>query len=198
MSNLAKESKVTSLKSKVSTDATDDVWTNIDSQSAQLACKGLGADYHLINENEWLTIASNVIDNPVNNLASGTTGLLLATTPEELSTTSVYFTLGNQQNIYNLVGSTTEWTDKQIRQTDNATVYSNSWQEYANIIAYNGVGDIEPPYGYSSANGIGTILTGDNSETNRGFIRGANGLYSLDLSQAPTYKASTTGFRCAK
>jgi hypothetical protein len=174
------------------------IWTNIANAQAQIACKRLGQGYHLISENEWLTLSADILDVPVNDIDAATPGLQLATSAEQLATSSVYHRLSTGNLIYNLVGSTTEWTDKQIRQTDNALAYSDFWQEYQDITAYNGVGDIEPPYGLGSANGVGQIKTGFSGGATRGFIRGFGGLYGLDLSHEPGYVAADLGFRCAK
>ena len=55
-----------------------------------------------------------------------------------------------------------------------------------------------PPYYYNSSNGIGMIKVGDNDNNLRGFVRGYEGIYSLDLSNSPIIATPTIGFRCAK
>jgi len=58
---------------------TDELMVNMTQGEAMLACEAIGGGYHLISENEWLTIAENiirVIDNDVDEI---TAGLQLAT-----------------------------------------------------------------------------------------------------------------------
>ncbi|MCK4554136.1 hypothetical protein KAU19_04185, partial [Candidatus Parcubacteria bacterium] len=169
-------------------------WTNISQGEAILACQGLGDGYHLISENEWLTIAENIIRINDNDINKELDGLQLATTT--IATTSE-FILSNGNVIYDLVGEIGEWTDQTVTRAGLLEPISDEWQEYYEIEDYNGF-NIAPPYYYSSENGIGKIKTGDNGAGLRGFVRGYDGIYSLDLSYSPMMATSTIGFRCAR
>jgi len=48
-------------------------WTSITQTAARAACRALGAGYHLISENEWMTIADNAA-NTASNWFGGTVG----------------------------------------------------------------------------------------------------------------------------
>ena len=50
---------------------------------AQMECQLLGAEYHLISENEWMTIAENIIRVADNDIDDETEGMQLATTSAE-------------------------------------------------------------------------------------------------------------------
>jgi hypothetical protein len=171
------------------------VWTAASQGEADLACQTLGSDYHLISENEWLTIAENIVKVAANDIDQNTAGLQLATIT--LDGTPVAHKLTNDNIIYNLAGSVAEWTNQTVTEAGNIKPASDNWQEYYEIADYQGF-NIAPPYYYTSANGIGKILTGDNTNNLRGFVRGNGGIYGLDLSHAPDEQAENIGFRCAK
>ena len=90
-----------------------------------------------------------------------------------------------------------EWTDQTVTRAGLIEPIINEWQEYYAVDNYKGY-NINPPYYYSSVNGIGRIKTGDNTSSLRGFVRGKSALYDLDLSYSPTVATSSIGFRCAK
>jgi hypothetical protein len=72
---------------------TNEVWNNIAQGQAQLACAGKGEGYHLLTENEWLTIAENILRVKDNDISEDI-GLQLATSTDPRSTsTSVSFVL---------------------------------------------------------------------------------------------------------
>ena len=82
----------------------NEVWNNISQGEAQLACQGRGDGYHLITENEWLTIAENILRVKANDI-NPEVGLQLATSTDPNSTsTKVTYALSNGSLIYNLVG----------------------------------------------------------------------------------------------
>jgi hypothetical protein len=164
-------------------------WTNISQGAAKQACKSLGKGYHLLSENEWLTMAENILDNDANNSGS-------STNPKFNTATGTVFILQNSLNIYELTG-TGEWTNETITKDGNILPVSDTWQEYSAIKDYQGY-RIAPPYYLDSSNGLGFIKTGASDDLVRGFIRGTNGIYSLDLSNPPTMASSTVGFRCAR
>ncbi len=174
--------------------ANGELWNNISQGESQLACQSLGSSYHLLSENEWLTLAENISRTATNDTDKDAIGL-------QLATASTTYVLSNGNMIYNLAGTTTEWTDQTVLKaglpamSDGLNV--NDWQEYSSVIDYKGM-SIAPAYYLSSANGIGKILTSDNAENLRGFIRGYLGVYGLDVSNAPTAAKADVGFRCAK
>ncbi|MBU3905671.1 hypothetical protein KKC83_03160 [Patescibacteria group bacterium] len=187
----------------------EEVWVNVSQGEAMMACQGLGDNYHLISENEWLTIAENIIRVADNDIDEETEGLQLATstlTPgpspatavagEGSATSSVSYVLTNGNVIYDLVGAVSEWTDQTVTRAGLIQPISDEWQEYYEIENYNGF-NIAPPYYYTSVNGIGKIKTGDNGLGLRGFVRGYNGIYSLDLSHSID-AMDDVGFRCAR
>lgn len=167
------------------------VWNNISQGEAQLACQTMGDNYHLINENEWLTIAENIIRVSDNDIDQNQTGLQLATG------NSTNFTLSNGNKVYNLAGSLREWTDMIVTRAGLLAPTADDWQEYYNVTDFKGY-NIAPPYYYDSSNGIGRIKIQDNQNALRGFVRGETSLYDLDLSYPPTLVAEDIGFRCAK
>jgi hypothetical protein len=165
---------------------------------ATLACQRLGSTYHLLSDNEWLTIATDVIRVNENNLAIGSSSA-------QFSTSSLAgYKLSNGNKINELVGPVAEWTDLTVNRDDlpnlastSGTAAINDWQEYQTVASFHGL-NIKPPYYYNSTNGLGQILISDNSNEDRGFVRGYNGLFALDLSNPPTANSAFIGFRCAK
>ena len=206
-------------------DYTHPVWTDVSQGQAELYCQSLGVGYHLLGENEWMTMADNVIKVASNfseeEAASGTPATALhletglAATSTNVSATATAFALLGGGNIYNLSGGLAEWTDQTVTPAGLPTIDSSlntgweatstdngegGWSEYYQVTDFKGF-NIIPPYYYTSANGIGGIRTGTASSSTgylRGFVRGANGVFSLDLSHSPTEATSTIGFRCAK
>jgi len=191
------------------TNANNPLWTNLSQGEAQLACQGLGSEYHLIGENEWLTIAENIIRVNTNDINLETPGLQLATsviasgsaaipsTTENASSTAIIFTLSNNNQIHNLAGGVSEWTDQTVTKAGLIQPATNDWQEYNVITDYKGY-NIMPPYFYNSANGIGRIKVGDNDSPLRAFVRGESSLFDLNSSYSPITATSSIGFRCAK
>ena len=186
---------------RIANDANDgEIWVNISQGEAQIACQGIGDGYHLISENEWLTIAENIIrvaENDIDELLEGlqlatSTSLSAGTPPEDIS-----YKLSNDNVIYNLVGGVSEWTDQTITKLGLIEPVIDLWQEYYEVEDYQGF-NIAPPYYYNSSNGIGKIKTSDNENSLRGFVRGFDGIYSLDLSNPPTVTSDSIGFRCAR
>ncbi len=180
--------------------------TNITQGEAMMACEQVGGGYHLLSENEWLTIAENVIrvisndsNREIDNLQLAVAQSDFATGSADIIATSsqIVFSLSNGNLVYDLAGGVAEWTNKTLPRDDMIQPISVEWQEYSTLYTYNGL-DIAPPYYYSSANGIGRVKTGDSTLNLRGFVRGATALYDLDLSNSPITATSSIGFRCAK
>jgi hypothetical protein len=180
---------------------TDENMVNMTQGEANLFCQGIDDGYHLISENEWMTIAENIIRVIDNDIDNNKDGLQLSTASSTAISSSSEFILSNGNKIYNLIGGVAEWTDQTITVEELIKSSSSDWEEYAEITDYKGF-NIAPPYYYTDIdNGIGRIKTGIASSSPdylRGFVRGENALYDLDLSYSPTDATSTIGFRCAK
>ena len=170
-------------------------WDSMTQGEAKLTCESLGNGYHLISENEWMTIADSIIKVVENDMDFELEGLQL--TASSSTATSSVQKLANGNMIYGISGGLGEWTDKIVTRAGVPTPLTNDWQEYYAVEDYRGF-NIIPPYFYSSENGIGMIKTGDNESNIRGFVRGINGVFSLDISNSPVVASSTIGFRCAK
>ena len=165
-------------------------WTNVSQGEAQYACQSLGAGYHLIGENEWLTIAENILRVSGNDTDANTAGLQLGS--------STTFKLTNDNVINNLVGDIAEWTSQNITAAGlPITPATNSWFEYNEVVDYKGL-NIVPAYYLTDLNNyIGKIYIGAGTGL-KGFVRGSGGIYGLDLSHTPSEKSTNIGFRCAK
>ena len=195
---------------------TDELMVNMTQGEAMLTCEAIGDGYHLISENEWLTIAENIIRVVDNDVDEVLDGLQLASAKiavetqnfASASTSSIEFILSNENIIYDFVGGVSEWTDQTITTASVFEPQAETWQEYFEIDNYQGF-NVAPPYYYTSENNIGRILTGTASSSEqkfllptndylRAFVRGENALFDLDLSHSPVEATSTIGFRCAK
>ena len=175
----------------------EEPWTNLSQGEASLACQFLGSGYHLISENEWLTIAENILKVVgANDIDSFMDGLQLA---NGLNATSSAYILTNDNVIYDLAGEIGEWTDQTVTEKGCPEFSGeDEWQEYYEVVDYKGL-NIAPAYYLTDYdNNIGRVRVGDSMANIRGFVRGYQGIYSLDLSQAPTTATSTIGFRCAR
>jgi len=158
----------------------DAVWSNVSQGQAQYGCQSLGAGYHLISENEWLTLAENILQVTENNLASST------------------LKLTNDNVINNLSGEVGQWTSQSVPAAGLPVAPSaNAWYEYNEVADYKGLNIAPDYYLTDAANHIGKIYVGSGAGL-KGFVRGFSGIYGLDLSHAPAEKSETIGFRCAK
>ncbi|MDD5071375.1 MAG: hypothetical protein PHQ42_01425 [Patescibacteria group bacterium] len=176
------------------TNVNGQVWNNISQGEAGLACQSLGAGYHLISENEWLTMAENIIN---------TKGTKFNEKNELSEADGVNeYVLSNDNVVYMNIGIG-EWTNQTITKKGAPELNTNGtnlneWYEYFDVIDFKGL-NIAPPYYLNDAdNNIGKIKIGSNIDVLRGFVRGAGGIYSLDLSNAPTAVSESIGFRCAR
>jgi parallel beta-helix repeat protein len=187
----------------------DKTWTNVSQGEAALACQNMGKGYHLITENEWLTIAENILRSTENDASPETDGLQLAVwggkdlygIPDNdypHTATSTAYVLTNGNIIYNFAGGAAEWTDQTITKAGLFEPASEDWQEYYQIENYKGY-NIAPPYYYtSSENGIGRVKAVGEGALLRGFVRGQFAVYDLDLSYSPADVSEGIGFRCAR
>ena len=172
-------------------DEFEQIKTNISQGQAQISCQALGTGYHLIGENEWLTIAENILQAADNDSDSNIAGM-------QLAIASPSYKLTNDNVLYNLVGSINEWTNQNVTAAGSPVTPSyNNWFEYSEVSDYKGL-NIAPDYYLTDAdNNIGKIYIGSTSGL-KGFVRGVTGVYGLDLSHAPSEKSADIGFRCAK
>jgi len=100
--------------------------------------------------------------------------------------------------VYEMAGEIGEWTNETITGKGCPELAGGDWQEYYNVLDYKGLA-IAPAYYFNNAdNNIGRIKVGSGDEALLGFVRGAAGIYSLDLSNAPTAVSENIGFRCAR
>jgi hypothetical protein len=174
-----------------SIDSSTAYWTSLSQGEADIHCQSLGEGYHLTTDSEWMTIAENITRVAANDSDAGKEGLQLS-----LSASGLALTNGN--SIYGLTGMG-EWTKGIANRGDLPLVGSFDWAEYGDVSSYKSLGIIRPPYYMTDTdNGIGKIMTGETGGNVRGYIRGLNGVYSLDLSHAPTESLPEVGFRCAK
>lgn len=143
--------------------AANQPWVNITQTNAKAACAGLGTQYHLITNPEWMTIARS-IEATASNWSSGTvsSGAMnrghsdsapnntLAVTDNnnpcsdtgDTCSTSVFHdqrrthTLSNGQIIWDLAGNAKEFIDWQI--TNNRVGTSSTSYEEINSVVANG------------------------------------------------------------
>ena len=171
-------------------------WTNVSQGEAALACLGVGNGYHLISENEWLTIADNITRVIDNDCDISTDGLQLATgqggsASDCTASGTIAHKLTNGASIYGFAGGVSEWTDQTMTAAGlPATSATSTWTEYFDVLDYQGL-NIAPAYYYSSQNGIGRLKVGQGEGSPlRAFIRGASAIYDLDCSYSPATATS--------
>ncbi len=135
--------------------AANQPWVSITQANAKAACAGIGTQYHLITNAEWMTIARNIeataanwssgtvntgalnrghSDNgPANTLAAGTDDSPCSGTGDTCSTTVFHdqrrtHVLSNGQVVWDLAGNAKEFIDW-ILVTDRAGTISNNYEE---------------------------------------------------------------------
>ena len=194
---------------------------NINWYEAKTACQAIGSDYHLITEPEWLTVAENLANNRVNNLdttgntqifstgfstSTATNTLPLIATATDIGVTYRTQKLANGSIVWDLAGNLAEWVDKYVSSdSEKPTPLNDSWMEYGEVKNFGTNKKIRPMTDtWSSANGIGKILSKSNINANA-YVRGgsfadgsASGLWSLRLDTTPNTSVNTIGFRCTK
>lgn len=181
---------------------------NISQTTSIAACEALGTGYHLITNNEWMTIARNIekrasnwstgvvgsahlyrghTDNsPANALEAGSdsddyTGTD-NTSPSEQRRTHV---LSNGEVIWDLSGNLWEWTNNTITETDQPDSAASSlvWSEFSALTGYGTLiyDQLRPSNpAWTSSQSVGRIYHCSNcsSSTVRGFLRGGAWNYS--------------------
>ncbi len=198
-------------------------WVNISQTAAKTACEGLGTGYHLITNNEWMTIARNIEqvagnwsggsvgsgyiysghnDNgPAGSLAASTDNDGYSGTEQTSGNQKRTLTLSNGEVIWDLAGNVWNWTDNLC---DANWHNGGAWIEWSdgNLADYE-LAHGGPTSGYTSSNGIGKYY-GCTSNGNA-FLRGGNwnggadaGAFALSLGSSPAYSREYVGFRCAR
>jgi len=158
--------------------------TSVSQGEAQYACNSIGVGYHLMGENEWLTLAENILQTPQ--------------PPQPPLSGGSQHKLTNDNIINNLTGAIAQWTNQNVTAAGlPITPAKDGWFEYNEVVDFKGL-NIAPDYYLTDAtNQIGKIYVGS-APGRKGFVRGQGGIYGLDLSHAPSEQSETIGFRCAK
>jgi hypothetical protein len=172
--------------------------TNVSQGEAQIACQTLGIGYHLLGENEWLTLAENILQVAENDADTATAGMQLATTTPFNKGGAGGFKLTNDNIINNLAGRVAQWTNQNVTAAGLPMMaLTDAWSEYGQVSDYQGL-NIAPDYYLTDENNnIGKIFVGSGAGL-KGFVRGFGGIYGLDLSHSPAEQSAEIGFRCAK
>jgi formylglycine-generating enzyme required for sulfatase activity len=176
--------------------------TSISQAESIEACESIGEGYHLITNDEWMTIARN-IEAQAGNWTSGTVGngsLFMGNNggtctvgtacyngdnPEYTVKTEADITaklvLSNGNEIWDLSGNVAEWVDKTITR-GNMPSLSTSWLEYTSVTDYGLLGRDSYNFAvgkkYNSSNGVGKIYNyySKGSTEERVFLRGGSWL----------------------
>jgi len=158
--------------------ATNLPWVSITWQDAKIKCENLGSGYHLIKDEEWLTIARNVAG--VNSnwvggvLKRGNVGIVDGASyngldPEQSSDFAGnnlgLLNLSNGRGIWDFSGNVWEWTDKNISVSDR---YHGGDQQWMGYISDDGTGKIAsnvpsfmlPPNDWNADQGMGRYCDG--------------------------------------
>jgi hypothetical protein len=181
--------------------------TNFD---AKEACSALGSSYHLINNNEWMSITRNAQDIDSNwtlgTVGSGAlfrgnsdSGASLDNTNPLTGINTRTLTLSNGAVIWDMAGNVWQWTDNLQTSAINTTAEWVEWN--SGNIASGAIDLYGPADGYLSAQGMGQVYGGT---LNNAFLRGGYwsnasyaGVFTLYLFYAPGLQSYTVGFRCA-
>jgi len=185
-------------------------------------CSALGANYHLITNNEWMAIARS-IEGVANNWSSGninrghsdnSPAALLAAdedgqgcaNTEQLCTTNWdeqkrTHLLSNGEVIWDLAGNAREWVNWAPTRVNSGAVWLELNAQTPST-AMPAKTFMSEDVGLTMADGIGAYIPG--TTTGISAIRGGHfsllnetGIYTLDLSLSAAAWASNLGFRCS-
>ena len=113
--------------------------------------------------------------------------------------------LSNGNVIWDIAGNVWEWSDAYINGVaDRMAVTADAWQEWSVVTDYNNLSYTRPQNpSWLSTNGIGKVYV-TATAGQRGFLRGGNwdsgaydGVFALNLGNAPSYVSTALGFRCS-
>jgi len=198
------------------------------SQNVVVNGSACGSSCHLITEAEWLTVAQNVLSVP-GNWSGGTVGSGyiprgnsdgLAATDATADLTGINkrtLTLTNGEVIWDLAGNVWEWTSGVTNGTSaqQPGVVGNNYASWTQWNAVNTPGGLSPsPFpnygipaasGWTSANGIGMLLSSTTDTALHGFDRGGAwgygsnaGVLALGLDIGPSTANSLVSFRASR
>lgn len=219
-------------------------WVSITQLAAINACSALGPKYHLITNNEWMTIARD-LEQQTYNWTTGTIGsgeiysghndsipnvTLAASVDDNLGYTGTgnvsnsnqrrTLRLSNGNIIWDLSANAWEWLSTNI--TCAATTCTSAEMpfdstpaeevlDFNQLVTYGSLSyDLIRPSNptWTSTKGMGRFLADVNSAYPSGnvhaLLRGGTtgigngaGIYTMDVTNAPTHSFTTIGFRCA-
>jgi hypothetical protein len=195
--------------------------TNISQAESITACSSLGDDYHLITNDEWMTIVRNIESQSVNwstgIVGSGYIPRGNSDSSDALDDNTILsginkrnLFLSNGNEIYDLAGNVAEWVDQTITR-GNMPPVSTGWLEYTSVSNYGLLGrdayDFAVGKEYNSSNGVGKFYNNYSSGSTVEIVFSRGGFWSYStlagiLSLNTTYDSSyqagfPIGFRCA-
>ena len=204
--------------------AANSPWVNIKQYEAYDACHNLGLGYHLITDEEWVTIARNA-ENTDASWTGGSVGSGMmfrgnvgtnddapydGADPEASSdgvNDKGKLTLSNGEIIWDFSGNVWEWTQGQLN-TDGSDLNQGEqdWNEWDIIYGNLKLGPYH--HSYNATKGVGRVYTDNDGAYPAGdehaFLRGGRwnngagaGAFALYLSDAPSNSHSSVGFRCS-
>ena len=195
-------------------------WRTINANDSAAECESLGANYHLISNEEWMAIAREIELQDANwtggtvgsgcmfrgNSAETTCGYNSATDPDSGTgrNARAKHVLSNAEEIFDISGNLWEWTD-----WDSATV---GFQIGPTSCATGGLelpavacgaladADYNSNNGaYTSTEGAGRLGGGSGGAAVRSgawYSLAIAGAFTLDLGVPPTFRHPAIGFRC--
>ncbi len=195
-------------------------WNNISMVNAKAACQAIGANYDLISNEEWMTIARN-IESYGANWNSGIVGegcLSRGNSGADNICGYFYddvdygtsrdfraqFYLNNGESLWDFAGNLWEWVDwKQAGALDLAPVNCPAgWDELSDFLCpaisseeYSPITEAMT----STDNGVGRFYGGTGGAAVRGGAWSStinSGVFALYLKNRPTAVMNSVGFRC--
>lgn len=201
-------------------------WRNLNIEYAKSACRGLGDNFDLISNSEWMIIATN-IENVGQNWSNGNVGdgclyrgnngladscgySLSSIDEGSARDTKAYHTLSNNEVIFDLAGNVSEWVDwgKDSAVTLAPKICSDTWTEFSSEFCDSKmISSLYRPNNpsnilestYNSDMGLGRVEGGFGGVALRGgdFSYDENaGVFGLSLTSNVNSARPSTGFRC--